>query len=98
MKDSPFLKLRLFSLALVFPLAVFPASAKGGSPAAPATWVELGESGAIIAPQAIPLGPTGPVQTFPAIPVARVRNPPATLSLRNPPPPGLPFLVSEVLL
>src|SRR5258708_7065073 len=98
MKDSPFLKLRLFSLALVFPLAVFPASAKGGSPAAPATWVELGESGAIIARQAIPLRATGQVQTCPAIQIAGVSNPPTTLSLRTPAHAGFPILLCEVVI
>ncbi len=98
MRNSPYPKLRLFSLALVFLLPALPAFAKGGSPAVPATWVELGESGAIIARQAIPLGATGQVQTCPAIQIAGVSNPPTTLSPRTPAPAGFPILLCEVVI
>src|SRR5258708_2349365 len=75
MKDSPYPNLRLLSLALVFLLPALPASAKGGPPTVPATWVELGESGAVIARHAIPLGPPGQAQTCPAIQIVGVCMP-----------------------
>src|SRR6267142_1923151 len=98
MKDSPYPNLRLLSLALAFLLPALPASDKGGPPTVPATWVELGESGAIIARQAIPLGATGQAQTCPAIQIAGVGNPPTTLSPRTPAPAGFPILLCEVVI
>lgn len=97
-RDSLYLKLRLFSLALVVALPVLPASAKGGSPAAPTTWVELGESGAVIARQAIPLGPTGLAKACPAIQIVGVSNPPTAMTPRTPSPAGFPVLLCEVAI
>jgi hypothetical protein len=60
--------------------------------------VELGESGAIVARQAILLGPTGLAKTCPAIQIGGVSNPPAKMSPRGPAPAGFPILLCEVVI
>ena len=93
--------LRWISLVIVFSLPALPASAKGGSkagtPALP-TWVELGESGAILARQVIPLGPSAMVKTCPAIQITGGSNPPTKMTPRGPAPTGFPVLLCEAVI
>jgi len=93
----------LMFLSFVLGMMGLPALGQASAPAGAAkteqtsTWVELGENGAIVARQAIPMG-SSPAPTCPAIQISGVQNPPTMMQQRESPSTDFPVLVCEAVI